>query len=174
MAQASIRPRSIDTPTPTRPNYFLDWAFEEMQRLMRGKKDEYNLIARTTVDIRLAEGRRAGRRDDARAERQGACNFDQAALVSMEIDGAVRAMVGGQDYGESQFNRATNALRQPGSSFKTYVYLTALENGVTPNRVASDGPVSCGNWSPKQLLGRLSRPHDADAPRWPSRSTPSR
>jgi penicillin-binding protein 1A len=74
-------------------------------------------------------------------------------MVAMETDGAVRAMVGGKDYGDSQFNRATKALRQPGSSFKTYVYLTALENGARPNQLAVDGPVSCGNWSPSNYSG---------------------
>ena len=58
-------------------------------------------------------------------------------MVVMETDGAVRALVGGKDYGESQFNRATHAYRQPGSSFKPYVYLTALENGYTPTTVVS-------------------------------------
>jgi penicillin-binding protein 1A len=71
----------------------------------------------------------------------------------MEPDGAVRALVGGKDYGESQFNRATHALRQPGSSFKGYVYLTALENGYKPTSVVSDGYVSCGRWSPKNYSG---------------------
>jgi penicillin-binding protein 1A len=80
-------------------------------------------------------------------------NFNNGALVSMETDGAVRAMVGGKDYGESQFNRASHAYRQPGSSFKSYVYLTALQNGFTPNSVLSDGYVSCGRWSPKNYSG---------------------
>jgi len=71
----------------------------------------------------------------------------------METDGAVRAMVGGKDYGESQFNRAAHAYRQPGSSFKVYVYLTALENGFTPKSIVSDGPVSCGRWSPRNYSG---------------------
>jgi penicillin-binding protein 1A len=78
----------------------------------------------------------------------------------MEIDGAVRALVGGRDYGESQFNRATKSLRQPGSSIKTYVYLTALENGASPNQSVVDGPVYCGNWSPSNYTsgyrGRMS------------------
>ena len=71
----------------------------------------------------------------------------------MELDGAVRAMVGGKDYGESQFNRVSHAYRQPGSSFKGYVYLTALQNGFSPNSVLSDGYVSCGRWSPKNYSG---------------------
>jgi penicillin-binding protein 1A len=72
----------------------------------------------------------------------------------MEPDGTIRAMVGGRDYGASTFNRAVNALRQPGSSFKPYVYATALETGeYTPDTMIVDAPVSIGNWSP-QNYGR--------------------
>ena len=71
-----------------------------------------------------------------------------------DLDGAVRAMVGGRDYGVSQFNRATDALRQPGSSFKPYVYATALSNGFKPTSIVVDGPVCIGNWCP-QNYGRV-------------------
>jgi penicillin-binding protein 1A len=74
-------------------------------------------------------------------------------MVAMDPDGAVRAIVGGLDYGESQFNRATNARRQPGSSFKVYVYATALENGYTPRSLVRDASGSCGNWSPRNYSG---------------------
>mgnify|MGYP002624284036 FL=1 len=133
------------------PDWFLDYAFEEVQRIMRDT-GQYVLTARTTVDIglqKVAEDsvqnilRKHGR---ARRTKQG-------ALVSMEKDGAVRALVGGRDYGESQFNRATHAYRQPGSSFKPYVYLTALENGYTPESRVVDGYVSCGRWSPRNYSG---------------------
>src|SRR5437868_3926860 len=77
----------------------------------------------------------------------------QGATVLMETDGAVRAMVGGRDYGKSQFNRATDALRQPGSSFKPYVYATALMNGFKPTSVVVDSPVCIGNWCPKNYSG---------------------
>src|SRR5260370_19235954 len=77
----------------------------------------------------------------------------QGATVLMEVDGAVRAMVGGRDYGESQFNRATDALRQPGSSFKPYVYATALMNGFKPTTIVVDSPVCIGNWCPKNYGG---------------------
>ena len=75
------------------------------------------------------------------------------AMVAMDPDGAVRAVVGGIDYGESQFNRATNARRQPGSSFKVYVYATALENGYTPRSLVRDASGSCGNWAPRNYSG---------------------
>ena len=74
----------------------------------------------------------------------------------MDIDGAVRAMVGGRDYGESQFNRATDALRQPGSSFKPYVYATALMNGFKPTSIVVDSPVCIGNWCPQNYSGGFS------------------
>ena len=77
----------------------------------------------------------------------------QAAVVVADLDGAVRAMVGGLDYNTSQFNRATDAYRQPGSSFKPYVYATALMNGFKPTSVIVDGPVCIGNWCP-QNYGR--------------------
>ncbi len=133
------------------PDYFLDWAFEEVQRLLVGKEDHI-VIARTTVDLGLQ--RVAEQAVDQTINQFGRSrNFDNGALVSMEHDGAVRALVGGKDYGESQFNRATHAYRQPGSSFKGYVYLTALENGFTPESSVSDGPVSCGRWAPKNYSG---------------------
>jgi penicillin-binding protein 1A len=133
------------------PDYFLDWAFEEVQRLLVGKEDHI-VIARTTVDLGLQ--RAAEQAVDQTIKQFGKSrNFDNGALVSMETDGAVRALVGGKDYGESQFNRATHAFRQPGSSFKGYVYLTALQNGFTPESSISDSPVSCGRWAPKNYSG---------------------
>jgi penicillin-binding protein 1A len=138
----------IDSNTP---DYFLDWAFEEVRRVMR-TKPHHIVVARTTVDLGLQR-----HAEDAMAQTiklySRSRNFDNGALVSMELDGAVRAMVGGKDYGESQFNRVSSAYRQPGSSFKGYVYLTALQNGFTPNSVVSDGYVSCGRWSPKNYSG---------------------
>ena len=73
----------------------------------------------------------------------------QAATVVLDLDGSIRAMVGGRDYGQSQFNRATDALRQPGSSFKPYVYATALSNGFKPTSIVQDAPICLGNWCPQ-------------------------
>ena len=75
-------------------------------------------------------------------------NAHQGAVVMMDTDGAIRVMVGGRDYGKSQFNRATQSLRQPGSTFKPFVYLTALENGWHPDDMIDDAPVTIGKYHP--------------------------
>lgn len=143
--------RIVENRTTNSPDWFLDWAFEEVQRLAEGK-GQYVLTAKTTIDMGLERAaeealvsliRSTGRSVRARS----------GAIVSMEPDGAVRAIVGGIDYGESQFNRATAARRQPGSSFKPYVYAVALENGYTPRTTVRDSSRSCGNWSPKNYSG---------------------
>ena len=81
-------------------------------------------------------------------------NVSQGALVAMTPDGAVRALVGGRNYRESQFNRATTALRQPGSAFKTFVYLTALERGMTPLTIRRDAPARKGDRAVGRCGGR--------------------
>jgi penicillin-binding protein 1A len=149
---ARMNPAKIVKRTDTNtPDYFLDWAFEEVQRIMHGKEDHI-LVARTTVDTglhRMAEDAL----ETTIATSGRARHFEQGAMVVMETDGVVRALVGGKDYGESQFNRATHAYRQPGSSFKPYVYLTALENGFTPTTVVSGSGAACGRWAPKNYSG---------------------
>lgn len=141
----------VDNTDNYTPNYFLDWAYDEVQRLVAGKR-EFNLVARTTVDVGLQKAAEQAV-ETTLGQNSKAMDVSQAALVSMETDGAVRALVGGKDYGDSQFNRATRAFRQPGSSFKTYVYLTALLAGAKPTQVANDSPVSCGNWSTRNYSG---------------------
>lgn len=135
------------------PNYFLDWAFEEVKQL--APRGERTLTVKTTIDINLQ--RRADQAIENALRRQGeAFDADQGALVSLDIDGSVRAMVGGRDYGASQFNRAITGQRQTGSSFKPYVYLTAFMNGYTPKSTIVDAPISIGNWSPKNYSGGYS------------------
>jgi penicillin-binding protein 1A len=131
-------------------DYFLDWAFEQVKLHMDGS--ERVLVARTTLDTRMQKAAEAALESTLR-ESGEAYNVSQGAIVSMDPDGTVRAMVGGRDYGVSTFNRAVDALRQPGSSFKPYVYAVALENGYTPDDIILDAPVSIGNWSP-QNYGR--------------------
>lgn len=141
----------VAPPDTYTPEYFLDWAFEEVQRIVDGKA--HVLTVKTTLDLKRQKQADEAVHSILRQEGKTK-GVEEAALVSMEHDGAVRAMVGGQDYGESQFNRAVSAKRQPGSSFKPFVYLTALENGFTPRSVVRDGPITIGNWSPKNYSRR--------------------
>ncbi len=129
------------------PDYFLDWAFEEVKKIARDLP-QTSFVVRTTVDLDLQKAAEEAVEFFLRQNGQD-YKVTQAAIVMMENDGSVRAMVGGRDYGASQFNRATSALRQAGSSFKPYVYATAMENGFTPESMVVDGPVSWGNWSPQ-------------------------
>jgi len=134
------------------PDYFLDWAFDEVQRLSN-RFPERSLIVRTTIDMGLQKAAEDSVQSSLMefGERYKA---KQGASVVIENGGAVRAMVGGSDYGESQFNRATKALRQPGSSFKIYTYSVAMENGMTPTSTIVDAPISWGNWSPHNYENR--------------------
>ncbi|NLS19783.1 penicillin-binding protein [Rhizobium sp. P40RR-XXII] len=134
------------------PDYFLDWAFDEVQRLAT-RFPERSLIVRTTIDMGLQKAAEDSVQSSLMefGERYHA---KQGASVMIENGGAVRAMVGGSDYGESQFNRATKALRQPGSSFKIYTYSVAMENGMTPTSTIVDAPISWGNWSPHNYENR--------------------
>ncbi|QRE72674.1 transglycosylase domain-containing protein [Methylobacterium aquaticum] len=131
-------------------DYYLDWAFNEIKKLVdEGKlKKERVLVVKTPLD--LAIQKRADQAVENVLRQFGdAFDVEQAALVTMDPDGAVRAMVGGADYGQSQFNRATDALRQPGSSYKPYVYAAALATGQwRPDSKVVDRPVCIGNWCP--------------------------
>ena len=144
--------RTIEPRQSQSPDWFLDWAFEEVQRIAEGK-GQFVLTARVTIDLDLQRAAQEAMVTTLRSTQTRRGAPFSGALVSMEPDGAVRALVGGIDYGESQFNRATHARRQPGSSFKIYVYATALENGYNPRSIVRDASVSCGNWSPRNYNG---------------------
>lgn len=137
------------------PNYFLDWAFLETKRIV-GDSNEVGFVVRTTLDPELQLAAEDAIISVIREEGP-AFAVTQAAMVGMDLNGAVRAMVGGVDYGQSQFNRATAPNRQPGSSFKPFVYATAFEMlDITPRSSISDAPVCIGNWCP-QNYGRSYR-----------------
>ena len=132
-------------------NYYLDWAFDEMKKLVDTfpkSMTERVFVVRTALDTGLQNNADAAVESSLRQYGQE-YHAKQAAAVLMDVDGAVRALVGGRDYGASQFNRATDALRQPGSSFKPYVYAAALINGMKPTSIVVDGPVCIGNWCPQ-------------------------
>ena len=125
--------------TSSRSNnhYFADWIVEQLADF--GGIANQDLTVVTTLDSRLQIAAEAAVAETLTRDGPKAA-AGQAALVAMTPDGAVRAMVGGRDYGGSQFNRATQALRQPGSSFKPFVYAAALDHGMTPATMIVDGP----------------------------------
>ncbi|RTL49743.1 MAG: PBP1A family penicillin-binding protein [Bradyrhizobiaceae bacterium] len=145
----------VDRRDENSPNYYLDYAFEEMKKLVDTFPKSYNervFVVRTAIDMNVQKAAEETVEDQLRQFGRD-YHATQAAVVLADLDGGVRAMVGGRDYGASQFNRATDAYRQPGSSFKPYVYTTALMNGFKPNSIVVDGPVCIGNWCP-QNYGR--------------------
>jgi penicillin-binding protein 1A len=146
---------AIDRRDEGAPNYYLDYAFDEMTKLanrLPKSITERSFTARTALDMNLQ--RAAENAVENSLKQYGReYNAHQSAAVVADLDGAVRAMVGGRDYGVSQFNRAVDAARQPGSSFKPYVYSTALMNGWTPNSVVVDAPICLGNWCPHNYGG---------------------
>jgi len=142
------------------PEYYLDWAFREVVAIankLPKEVHERSFVVRTPLDPNI---QRAAELAIENSLRQFGRDYgaSQAAMVIMEPNGAVRALVGGRDYGESQFNRAVDATRQPGSSFKPYVYLTALMNGFKPSSVILDGPLCIGNWCPRNYSGGYAGP----------------
>src|SRR5271168_2568871 len=136
----------------TRPGarYFGDWVAEQLGDFAdTGNRD---LTVVTTLDPRMQTQAEAAIADVITRE-GGKMAVREGALVAMSPDGAVRAMVGGRDYDQSQFNRATQAQRQPGSAFKPFVYLAGLEAGLQPSDQFVDEPVRIGNWQPRDYTG---------------------
>ncbi len=137
------------------PNHFLDLAYRETLDLLErlGLQNEYVVEVKTTIDTRLqalAEGTLARMLQ----EHGATVNASQGALVALAPNGEIRAIVGGVEYERSQFNRATDAMRQPGSAFKPFVYLAALLEGMTPATVVSDAPITIRGWTPQNYTRR--------------------
>ncbi|MFU0505961.1 transglycosylase domain-containing protein [Pseudaminobacter sp. NGMCC 1.201702] len=132
-------------------HYAADRIMEELPALIGDVRGD--IIVDATIDLTLQELAEASIRRlvDANGKK---LNVSQGALVSIDNSGAVRAMVGGYDYANSQFDRASEARRQPGSAFKPFVYLAALEQGRTPDSVRNDAPVRIGKWTPENYNGK--------------------
>lgn len=142
---------AVDRRDEASPNYYLDYAFDEMRKLVDTFPKSYTervFVVRLAIDTNVQKAAEDAIENQLRQFGRD-YHATQAATVVSDLDGGIRAMVGGRDYGASQFNRATDAYRQPGSSFKPYVYTTALLNGFTPNSIVVDGPVCIGNWCPQ-------------------------
>ncbi|MET3520557.1 transglycosylase domain-containing protein [Mesorhizobium abyssinicae] len=149
--QARLHPADVvDRGEQKSPDYFLDWAFDEVKKI--AKPGQHSLVAHTTFDANIQKAAEESVEFHLRQFGKE-YNVTEGAVVVIETNGAVRAIVGGRDYGASQFNRATKALRQTGSSFKPYVYATAMEHGFTPDSVVSGGAISWGGWSPHNYNG---------------------
>jgi len=127
-------------------NYVADWIGEVLDDLV-GQIDQ-SIVVETTIDPKLQSVAEAAIIDEL-AAKSVKFNVTQGALVAMTPNGAVRAMVGGRNYADSQFNRAVTAKRQPGSAFKPFVYLTALEAGLTPETIRQDAPLDLKGWRPE-------------------------
>lgn len=137
-----------------RAQYFTDWVDDQVRTLV-GEPTE-DLVVETTLDLPLqAAAEKALRSGVSAAEGQG---VEQGALVSIDGEGRVRAYVGGVDYLESQFDRATMARRQAGSAFKPFVYLAAMEAGRTPYTPVLDEPIRIGTWEPRNYTGQYLGP----------------
>ncbi len=135
--------------------YFVDWVLDQVRDYVSAR--DRDLIIRTTLD----------RGDQLEAERAlttmlakvgTSRKIGDGAVLLMTPEGAVRAMVGGKNYAESQFNRATQARRQPGSAFKPVVYLAGLEAGIKPDDLIDDSPIKIGNWEPSNFNGKFAGP----------------
>jgi len=131
-------------------NYFLDFVTTEVSDYVTNP--QIDLIVTTTLDPEL-QAKAESAVQTVLDKESVARNVGQAALVSLSKSGALRAMVGGRDYANSQFNRAVQARRQPGSAFKPFVYLTALEHGMTPDTIYYDEPVMIDKWRPSNYAG---------------------
>jgi penicillin-binding protein 1A len=142
-AAASVNPAQIRLQPTSKQNsvrYFTDWALPQLDTLIDERNEPIDVW--TTLDTGM----------QAAADRAIAANAPdgaQGAMVALDRDGAVRAMVGGRDYVDSLYNRATQAERQPGSAFKLFVYLSALESGMKPTDTIVDEAVTIDGWSPR-------------------------
>ena len=131
--------------------YFTDWVMSQIPGYVGELQEAIEVDTTFDIDAQNEAERAvtAGLREEGTKY-----NVSQAVLVAMTPDGAVRAMVGGAAYNQSPYNRATDALRQPGSSFKPFVYLTAFEHGRHPTDVMNDGPINIRGWKPEDYEGK--------------------
>src|SRR5215469_274860 len=148
---------AIKPPAAGSVNYVADWVMDAVNDLI-GQFDQ-DIVVETTIDPMLQNAAEHALVDTLN-QKGDKLNIGEGAMVAMTPDGVVRALVGGRDYGASQFNRAVDAKRQPGSAFKPFVYLTALEHGLTPDTVRDDAPIVVKGWRPenyeRQYLGPVT------------------
>ena len=139
------------------PNWFLDQAYRDTMSIIdsKGLTGDFVLEVKTTIHLALQTAAQSIINEEVAANHDK-YHITQGAAVVMATDGAVRAIVGGVDYEASQFSRATDALRQSGSSFKPFVYMAALLKGYKPSDTVVDGPVAVGNWAPRNYTNKYA------------------
>jgi len=148
MAQAALaKPAQLArAKTPDSMGYVADWVMEQLDSYTGELSGD--VTVRTTIDPALQQAAERAL-EDTLAKSGAKFGVGQGAVVSLDTDGAVKALVGGRSYQESQYNRAVTSRRQPGSAFKPFVYLTALEAGLTPDTVREDAPLQLKGWKPE-------------------------
>ncbi|GHF16190.1 penicillin-binding protein [Kordiimonas sediminis] len=134
--------------------YFTDWVLQQLDRLTPGAMRQ-SLVVYTTLDPGIQRAAALALERGLATEGETR-NIQQGAILALDHDGAIRAMVGGRNYLRSQYNRTTQAKRQPGSAFKLFSYLAALEKGVKPDDTYVDRKITIDGWSPKNYTGRFS------------------
>src|SRR5580704_12727633 len=134
-----------------RAQYFTDWLDSQVRSII-GREPTEDLVVETTLDLPIQAAAEQAVR--AGVDGHAAQGVQQAALVALDGEGRIRAYVGGASYADSQYDRATEAQRQAGSSFKPFVYLTAMEAGHTPSEQVVDEPITINGWSPKNFEGK--------------------
>ena len=137
---------AVKTASAGSVGYVADWVMDVLDDLV-GRVDQ-DIVVATTIDPALQATAESALVDEL-AKNGTKAGVGQGAIVSLTPDGAVRALVGGRNYAESQFNRAVSAKRQPGSAFKPFVYLTAIERGLTPDTIREDKPIAVKGWHPE-------------------------
>ena len=153
-AAATIDPnQTIRTRVAGSESYVADWVESLMNSYIGDVSSD--VVVQTTIDWKMQKDAEFAVRE-AVASQGAKRGFSQGALVAMDVDGKVRAMVGGIDYQASQYNRAVTAKRQPGSTFKPFVYLAAMEKGYTPDTLAEDAQFDYKGWSPRNASGKYA------------------
>ena len=159
-AAMALGPSIVKTSGAGSSNYVADWVMDVLNDAV-GLLDE-DIVVETTIDPGLQAAAEKAVLDQL-AQKGARLGVEQGALVAMTPDGAVRALVGGRNWAENQFNRAVAARRQPGSTFKPFVYLTALEHGMTPQTIREDAPMEINGWRPEnfnhEYLGPVTLAH---------------
>ena len=150
----AVSPKIVKQSAGGSINYVADWVMDVLNDVVG--RVEQDIVVETTIDPGLQAAAEKALLDEL-TPKGAKFDVEQGAFVAMTPQGAVRALVGGKNYAESQFNRAVAAKRQPGSAFKPFVYLTALERGLTPDTVRDDKPIDVKGWKPENYTPRIFR-----------------